>query len=394
MAEPVFPFRPNWRTPVVERLEWLTDVHEAKDLTESRIQLRAFPRRYLEYELLESGYDAARLDALLWGWQAKQFTLPVWTDPQKLTASLPAGSTSIAAETEGFDFYAGGKAVLWQSEQNYEAVDIDSIETDTAGDTFLALAVATTESWPAGTRLFPARLSRLQLDLGVQHTTSTIVGSSLRFELDNTESTATADTTTYRGTEVNERRPNWLGGIEQNYSRKAVRHDYQLGAVQVDDLADLPIVKRTHRHLLDNRSEIADYRAWLHARAGRFNPFWQPQWQRDLVLVDPIGPTDDTITIKDLNSTASYNLDPGRQDIALRHRNGTWYYRRVDSIAAGGEGEEVLTLDSALGISAAPEDFTVVTWLMLSRFEADAIELAWYTAGIAESAVEIRSVRA
>lgn len=391
--EPVFPFRPNWRSVVVERLEWLTDVVEARDLTEDRTQLRGFPRRYLEYELLESGYDAGRLDALLWGWQAKQYTLPIWTDPQKLDVELAAGATSIPAATEGYDFYAGGKAVLWQDERNYETVKIDSIDTDTAGDTFLTLTSATAQTWSAGTRLFPARLARLEPDLAVQRNTAAVVGSSVRFELDNSAGTAVADSTTYRGTEVNERRPNWSSALQQNYRRKIRRHDFELGAVQIDDLADLPILLRTHRHVLESRSEIADWRGWLHARAGRMNAFWQPQWQQDLQLVDSIGPADTTITIRDLDSDDSYNLDTGRQDIGLRHRNGTWYFRRVESVADGDEGEEVLTLDSALGISAAPADFSVVTWLMLSRFEADAVEIAWHTAGVAESAIQIRSVR-
>lgn len=393
MSTPVFPFRPNWRSPVLERLEWLTDVLEAKDATEERIQLRAFPRRSLEYELLEPGNLAARLDALLWGWQAGQYILPIWTDPQKLAAELTAGATSIPAATTGYDFYAGGRAVLWQDEENHEAVQIDSIDTDTAGDTFLTLSAATTNTWPAGTRLFPARLARLPASLSLQHPTSALAAGPVRFELDNSSFTAVADSTTYRGDEVNERRPNWQGGIGVDHLRKIQRYDYELGAIEVDDISGLPALVREHRYLLETRDEIHAWRGWLHARAGRFKKFWQPQWQHDLQLAKAIGASDNTVTVKALGAEAGYELDPGRQDIALLHNNGTWYFRRVTDISAGAEGEEVLTIDSALGVAIGLNDYRFITWLMLSRFDADAVEIAWHTAAVAVTAITVRSLR-
>ena len=45
----LFPLAPNWIRPVVERLEWLTDVIEGYDATEERTPLRTLPRRSLEY---------------------------------------------------------------------------------------------------------------------------------------------------------------------------------------------------------------------------------------------------------------------------------------------------------------------------------------------------------
>lgn len=392
--EQVFPFSPNWRSPVLERLTWMTDVFEARDLTESRTPLRSFPRRHLEYELLEVEHNASVLDALLWGWQAKQYVLPMWTDPQRLQSALPAGSGSIPVAIDGYDFYDGGRAVLWQDEQNYELVTIDIIDTDTAGDTYLNLDGVTVAAWPVGTRLYPARLGRINPDTELTRITAAVVRGSVLFELDNSASTNTDDTDTYLGVPVNTRRPNWASGVNQTYQRKLARFDYELGTVATLDVSELPVTTTSYRYAHENRADIADWRQWLHAREGRYKAFWQPQWLHDIQLTQAIAPADDILRIKALGMVANYNADTNRRDIALRHRSGVWYYRRIIAAGSAGAGLEDIQLNSALGITANPTDFTHITWLVLSRLDADAIELNWITSAVATCDIAARSVRA
>jgi hypothetical protein len=385
----LFPFAPNWESPVTERLEWLTDVIEGYDATEERTPLRTLPRRTLEYRLLATAHEAATLDALLWRWQAAQYWLPVWTDPQVLEALLPAGATSIPAQTDGYDFSTPGLAVLWRDTARYEVVNVQGLAPDA-----LTLAAPTVSEWPAGVRLYPTRLARLTDAVQVPYATAAIVEATVRFELEPAAITPAPGATLYRGVEVFDQMHNWTEARTSELRRKIQRLDYALGAVAVDDQASLPTVLHAHRTLLDGRAAITAWRGWLAARQGRYAPVWVPSRTLDLTQTQALGAGSVSLTVKALSYNERYRFDSGRRDIALRHwPSGTWYYRRVEAVTDGAPGEEVLTLDTALGVAAAVGELSPIGWLSLSRLEADAIEIAWHTPTLAESSLQLRSIR-
>lgn len=388
MSEPLFSFPPNWGRPLVERLEWLTDVMESKNATEERLALRSFPRRSLEYDLLLQGHALGRLDALLWGNMARRYVVPIWTDRQNLGATLTSGATAVPVWTAGYDFSAGGLAVLWADHLTNEVVTVSTVEVDE-----ITLADPTTLSWPAGTRVFPARYGRLPEKLSVSRSTALAGRCSLRFELENGPVEAVPSAATYLGTEVDLRRPNWGQAIDNPYERKIERLDYALGPVFVDDLSDLQETTRTHRYHLCSRAAIAEYRAWLHAREGRANAFWQPQRQQDLLQAAPIGSGSAVLRVQALDYDSNYNLAAGRRDLALYHVfSDQWYFRRVLAADAAPGGTEDLTLDSPLGIAANPGDLRIF-WLTLSRLDSDSVEIAWHSNSVAVSVLGSRSVR-
>lgn len=387
MPAPLFAFPPNWATPLRERLAWLTDVFEAHDGSEQRTALRSMPRRALAYQFAVQSAAAQQLDGQLWRHQARQWLLPLWTDPQRLTAGVPAGADTLPATTASYGFIAPGWAVLLAGALS-EVVEITAIDTEG-----LKLSRGTQRAWPAGSLLYPAQLARLPADVNLQRLTAGLAVGAVEFELESSASPVLSSAAQYRSLEVSTWRPDWSAPIPAGYLRKIQRLDYELGAVQVDDLAGLPTLVRTQRHVLANRGEISAWRGWLHARAGRHAAFWQPQWQMDLTQAAPIGTSAQQLMVRSLDYAARYASDPGRQDLALRHRDGTWFFRRV--IAASSSGDtDTLTLDAPLGISAAPGDFPIITWLVRSRLESDEQTLSWHTAGVAVSTLETRSLRA
>lgn len=385
MTNPVVTAEPNWGAPVLERLSWLTDVFEGHDGSETRTPLRAIPRRTLEYPVFARGQAATALDALIWGWQAQQVTLPIWTDPQTLAAPLSTGASAIPCTTAGYDFAAGAWAVLTDG-SSYEAV---AVATVAASEITLTGTVAA--DWPAGTRLYPARLARMALEADLQRVTAGVLTGVLAFEIDNTALAAAPEATTYRSVEVTTRTPDWNGGVALSYRRKATRYDYTLGVIDVDDHAGLPTTGRRHSYFLRGRAAITAWRGWLHARQGRYAPYWQPQLQTDLVQTASLGSAGTDLRVRSVDYPDAYNLAAGRRDLLLRHRDGTLYYRRVNAAVTDGT-DDVLTLDSALGVDTDPGDFIQITWIALSRLEADAVEIAWYNPSVARSIVDIRSV--
>ena len=165
--------------------------------------------------------------------------------------------------------------------------------------------------------------------------------------------------------------------------------------VPEDDLAELPVYRQTYDTLLTTRAAIAAWRGWLHARQGRSAAIYVPTYSMDIEQAASYSAASTTLTVTSLDAVNRYQLDHGRSDVAIYHRpTATWFYRQVTNVAAGGAGMEVLTLNAALGISAAVGELSPICWLMLSRLESDAVEIDWQTAAAARSTVQFRSVLA
>lgn len=387
MTTPLFPFNPNWARPIRERLEWLTDLVTSKDDHEERTPLRSFPRRMMEFDIQVRGQPTQLLDALLWGYQSKRFVVPVWRDGQVLQGSLLSGSNVIPCFTDTYDFRAGGQAVLWGNWSQYEVVTLNTV-----GASSITLASPTLMTWPAGTRLYPVQNGRIPGDVEVLRPVDTVAQGTLQFDLENSPVTAIASATTYRGSEVNMRKPNWISGLRDNYSRKVERLDDQVTLPYVDDHSNLQRITRTHRYLLRNRADIHAFVGWLNARMGRAVGFWQPQWQADLTVTADMTSGGTSITFKKLNYAANYNAAEGRRDVLVRNRaTGQTAMRRITPASVGVD-TETFTLDASLGFAASASQLAAC-WLTFSRLDADAVELAWHSTEVGEVTMDIRSIR-
>jgi len=150
-------FHPDWSNGITERLEWLTDVLTAYDGTEQRVRLRDHARRSIEYDIMANGHDARMLEALTFGWGAQLYCLPVWWEADILQAAVNAGTTSVAVTDAALkDYSPGGLVVFWRNTGACEAVEILSISGNT-----ITLKLPLSMSFPAGSRVIPAGLARL-----------------------------------------------------------------------------------------------------------------------------------------------------------------------------------------------------------------------------------------
>lgn len=371
----VFGVRPDWSQGMTERLEWLTELLTAHDGTEQRIRLRKLPRRLFEYTFLIEGQDVRLLEHWLFAWGARVYCLPVWTDITVLTETLLVGSNTImVADTDTSDYHPGGLAVLWRSNRQHEAVEIASIIGNT-----LTLTLPLNNTWPAGTRVYPARLVRLEGEAAVTRPTDTLATGRCRFTVEDLDSpTITAAGITYRGCRVWDQSPNRSTDLEETWRRKLAVIDYQTGLPTVDDESASPLIGRTLTWLLTNRQHVTAFRQWLIEQAGRANPFWLPTFATDLVVNRPIAATAEGVIVFNVGYARFIAADPLRRDIVLRTTAGT-FYRRITGANEIDEQEELLSLESPLGITLQPAQCLQISYLELTRLDQDAVELHWET---------------
>ena len=380
-------FGPNWSQPVVERLEWLTDVLPSHANVEQRVRLRENPRRAFEYRILaKDNAERVRIYNRLLAWQGNIYALPIWPQADRLTAPLAAGVSHIALATAGHDYAVNQSAVLINQKKS-ELLRIKSVTA--AG---FNTEDPTKYTWPAGTRIIPVAAARISNPLMVNALTDTISDLRANFELAEVLPVKPHPISTkYRNYQVLTARPDWSGDIQERYARKLIDIDYKIGNPLVTDVGRQPIHTRQHRWLLKTRSEINAFRAWLTSVAGRLNPFWMPSFTPDAHLVRGITKHATTLDVAHRDFFSTYNLD-GRRDIMLTLNNGQRFFRRITGITNVNDDVERVSINDPFPASVG-KDGMQISFMRLARLESDAVEIAYITDQTARVTLNVRSIK-
>lgn len=186
MADPVvWPYEPDYQGGLVERYGYLTEIIEAYDGTEQRIQMRRHPVGGIEFssffQLLQ---DAQKAMVLLERNQAEPWIVPLWPYLCELTANAPAGATSLSCNPVDAPFLnplgLGRYAVLWSSPGLYELVEVDTVfSASVTIHTPLANSFSSGQAW-----LIPARRALLLEATNIPRITGTVWGVRLNFSFD------------------------------------------------------------------------------------------------------------------------------------------------------------------------------------------------------------------
>ena len=375
----------NWSKPIIERLEWRTDVLLAYDGSEQRIALRQNPRRYFEFGfLVPTLLERQKLEAAISANGSQSWDLPLWTDSTPCTSAVSNGDVVVYADTVGRDFVAGGKALLLATNGNTLIINISTFTA-----TQLNLSSAVVGAWSIETAVIPLRTAYLEQSQQISRFTGSAIYGVVRFLCDDISEWPTATETEYRDYPVLTTPSNWSQDLTLDYQRKMQMIDFGVGGIYRDDESSLPVFIQSHHFVLDSRQKITDFRKFLYSRRGRLNALWIPTFMPDLTFVALSSVYLDVVNI---DYTTLYNQSINRRDIRIELTNGNIYYRRIVASTVISGTVERLTLDSVLGVSLTAADVEKISFMMFGRLDTDAIELAWSYGDYVDVKLNFRSV--
>lgn len=279
------PIQPNYINPMVERLEWLTDVQVASNGTEIRRPLRQLPRSSLSFSFGLPGARASRFRNILRNYQGKVVQAPWW--PGAICTTTTGSFHTPYKSGDGWaedNFAVGEHAVYYRNFDDFElttVVDLDHGYIETSPPTKL---------WPIGTNLVPVRDFYLASSQTIEAptaglSTGTIVLDQVahygaRFEVENIEFDPLWE------------KPNRASQTSEEWTRLIEELDFHTGGRYLDDYTNQPTVSRSFEYVLTSKPKTSAFRAWLHYLAcGRLNDFELPTWQCDFQVVGqpPVG---------------------------------------------------------------------------------------------------------
>lgn len=373
----LFPFAPNWSTAVQETLTWTTTVIRAWAGNEQRQSIARYPRRAMSYRFQVYGDDARLLDNILFGWQGRFYSLPVWHEESRLFDAAPVGASTLSVDTTRMSLAVGSTLALYA-----DAGDFETVEVQAFGAGYVDLKGELAKPWGRGSKLIPCVPAIPQASLATTRPLPHIAQGSVDMQIDPSTLLLRLDggaaPLSYRGEELYYRETDWSDSLSVPVDANRRDTDNKIGAMRVTRKGEFPFIGRSYRWVNRDRASSDALRAFFARRQGRFSPFWAPSGTEDFVLSEPIDPVSTAITVRKTQFTSLVWPSTVRRDIIIKMRNGTVYARRITDVADA-PNASVLILDQGFGAAIDPADVKRISYLGLYRLAEDSITFNWST---------------
>lgn len=375
----LFPFSPNWASPVDETVthrSWAMRTVDGGEQTGS--ESGEIGRRTLEYNItLRNALQAQRCENLLFAWQSRFFGVPHWGEEERTTAPLAAGATTILFDTFGLSLEKGSLVALYRDEDKNEIREVQQVA---AGGVVVTTGLE--NDWPVNTRVYPCFVGAINDVSGGTRETSTVGRMPVSFDFEPSVTpgnTALNDPAlTYRGHELYLRQTNWLSAMPFSFSADTQRVDKGTGKFVTYTSSGFSRMSRRHNWLLENRADIFAFRQFLGRRQGVARSVFMPSGTADFNMALPILAAEDILTVEDNEYAALVGAHPARRDIIIHMKNGGYYCRRIVS-ATSLDGFARLQIDAPLGADVNPNQVRRISYLTLYRFESPASTIRYLT---------------
>jgi len=375
----VWPFMPQ--SGSTESLEWLTDVIPCMS-AEQRLCIRPIPRQEFIYDYILNQTQFGRAKELAKSIGGDDLYIPIWEDFTEVGA-LGAGVVSVDVDAARMAYELDGDAIVWGGDMDCEVVTISAI-------TAYSITFTTTQSY-SNALVLPVRTAKFAQELDTDRPTPDYAHAQARFISTITEDLSTQTGIvypTFKTYQIVTSR-SAASNSSQQFTHETEELDTESGNVWRGTLFSYSTQTATVDWFAYSRSELWNLRVWLHSRKGRWKAFWYPSWNSDLIVTKEIGSSHTTITVQDVDYDSHY---PSPADFLIVSTIGNMYPVRVTDCAPGDPGEEVLTIETALGVVLPLGSVDMMCRMVLSRFDSDRVEIKHSAGSSASVSVPIVEV--
>lgn len=382
----VFPYAHNWRSPLRETLGYQTEIIVSRSGKEQRRADRISPRRVFEMLVTLPGGRYPAFKQFLAQYRRQEIALPDPTRNVEIASTLDAGDTnfSVAATRS---WLVAGASICFLDNGYAEIREVFSV-------TALAVVLVTpvTRAWSAGFRVRPALLGRLGRELSGSKMTDEVVELTVPFRVTPTSEAEIAvppAPTTVLGRELLTRTPNFDRVPDIVFLQDEDEVDYGFGQVAFGYPVAFQTRITTATYVGLTRANIQLLKDFFNRARGQQGEFYNATNETDLVAVGVTSAGDATVLVSGSAVASAFATDTVAKALCFTWADGEKAYRAVNGITAS-SGNSIVTLASALArdIDAGVK----ISWLLISRFAADDMEINWYTETVADVSWPIKTL--
>lgn len=365
--------------PIMEALEWKTDVIESYNGDEQRIRGRNLPRQLFEMEYFETENNArSRLLNHLIGFAGKFYAVPVWHFGRPLLQDAASSATIIFVDTTNADFRDStpkvqSLVILWRSETDFEIAQV-AVGGLAAGQITLERPLENAHS-AALTEVIPIQVMLARDPVEWALTPNGALTVDIKWLAEEVVDLAEIDgnLTLFNG------RPVLTGfnyvdeTLAEKITEKYELFDSESGTFQPLERRTVPEYATQKGFETATPADSWDLRKLIYALRGKQRSFYMPTWRSDFVATDTIGSSDLNITVEEADHARFINgIEPFAALMVLLN-DGTQLFRNITGIAPGSPGEELVSIDVSLGQTVTVAEIRHISYLLLARLGSDRV---------------------
>lgn len=357
---------------------------------EQRAMIFTWPRRTLSYSLLTNDfYQMAFIKRKIHKNLHKVWGIPFWQDRTVLTSPAASGQKILHVKSTQYrNFEVGASCVLFASERSYEVGVVGVLASDQ-----ITLVSDLSAAWPQRTEVYPILKARIKSGQEMELKTSGVGAMSIEAQEEFDDSITRyvgSDSAypTYLDVSIFNPEPNW------EIMKMSFVDPYDLlsffGKVTPFSHYDEGEIGLKTDFLLNGKAAIWKLLDFFDSKRGRWGAFWLPTWMADFTVTEPFLASATQLKIKDMGYLADWLGTKAGRYVTLLWPDNTRICRRI----IGAPSSTELTLDSPIGRASSSTELKrmVTSFMFLSRFGIDEVEIEHVTDGVAKVILSFQSI--
>jgi hypothetical protein len=319
----------------------------------------------------ETSSDLNYLKRILYKKLHLSWGIPFWQDKTTLTSQAASGQKILSVgSTQYRNFEIGALCIIMASRTSYEIGTIDILATNQI--TILANLAST---WPAGTSVYPVMKAKIQPEQ-VINLRNPKRGQINLIALEDYDGGITRHIPDISSFPTLESIPVFNFRPEHESIEEGLFHPYESLIFLGKSLSASDWIETGHRlkgdFLARGRDTIWKYLDFFDEHKGRWGNFWIPTFQADIVVNTAFGAGDTILTIDPIEYPTYWASGETARFIALLWPDDTLILREIINADA-----TTITLDGTVGKTCTDPGTLLVSFLLMSRFDIDEIEVKY-----------------
>jgi hypothetical protein len=395
-AYKIFPLDHNWSSVFRVSYEYKTDIITSGNGKEQRSAVRWMPRRTFEFSCrYRDATEKQLLDQFMAKVQPNLCYVPEENCVVHTTSFFDAEATGITFNGVKAEWMKEGRVVILSNGWRKETRSIVG-----AGDGSITFGEFNETTFPAGTKVCAASLARLDLQPNASRLTSTKGTIAVKADVDpgseiwDAEDLEDDDIFIIGLREYFDHRNNWGAppDIEYVYPRELI--DYGYGPVSAYLPFSYPARIHKTTYLAKTAVAASSYVKFFMRHLGRNREFLAQTFEPDVPYY-AVAAGSKSLLIEGRNFGLAYRDTTVFRRIVIRPIHGEPVHRQVDFIEVLPDTETTvvwLTEDLPDDVNLAPAEIYGCSWVLVSRFASDRLEVDWQTNEVAVLALSMQSL--
>lgn len=395
----IFPVPHNWSDAFRYSVEFLTDIIVSVNGKEQRRAVRERPRYTCEFVGNVVGHVRWNLDNLMTSWQAEQVLFGLEHLALTTTAVMEPEAMGVS-----FSPAEPGQAPFWLEDGDRVIIvhgkDLAIRESRTivaVGASGMTFAESTLTEFPVGSRIMPGWMGFLSQEQTSIRLTNTAGTASFPVQFrpaSGGQQVPDIGTPVYVGTlEVFPFKPNWGGGNEMGFNWLHNIIDFPYG--QWRNWTPIEFPSRMYKFAFSAKTLRAVYEviSFFNRHKGMRSEFFLPTWGDDIPYTTLAG-GGLSILVAGEAFGQTYEDSTVFRRVMVRYTDGTVTYHQVEYIQPlpGTDSSVVRVIEPLPVDELTPQTVLGISWLLVSRFAVDRMDIDFLTNGVAEFSIAMKTL--